>query len=111
MLNHLTTYIQFALVAGAVSVLVVANSKDQGFRQKLLDYIDDNAQTEETKLRVVEPADTSYIDEKYDSFSYRSGDWEDQVISPRYQNRDEKEKGPPEGSSPQNGPGYLILLS
>ena len=73
MLKYLTTYMQCALVAGAVSALVIANSRDQGFRQSLLDYIDDNALTEETQLRIVEPSDTSSINEKYDSFSYRSG--------------------------------------
>ena len=53
MLKHLTPYIRFALMAGALTALVIANSREQGFREKLLDYIDDNALTEETKLRVV----------------------------------------------------------
>ncbi len=92
MLKYLTTYMQCALVAGAVSVLVVANAKDQGFRQSLLDYIDDNALTEETQLRIVEPSESSSINDTYDNFSYRPGDWEDYVISSQYKASDGSEK-------------------
>ena len=92
MLKYLSTYVQIALVAGTVSMIVTANSKDQGFRDKLIDYLDDNARTEETKLRVIEPADNTFIDGTYDSFSYRQGDWEDYVVSPRYRMADGQEK-------------------
>ena len=83
MLKYLTPFIRFALMTGALSAIVIANSKKQCFRGKLLDYIDDNALTEETKLRVYEPTDSPHLDERFDAFSYRQGDWDDYIISPR----------------------------
>ena len=92
MLKYLTPFIRFALMTGALSAIVIANSKEQGFRGKLLDYIDDNALTEETKLRVYEPTDSPHLDERFDAFSYRQGDWDDYIISPRYKDIEGKDK-------------------
>ncbi|MBN2159501.1 MAG: hypothetical protein JW807_08905 [Spirochaetes bacterium] len=93
MLKQLPLYIRFALITGALTTIVIANSREQGFREKLLDYIYFNSQTEDIKLLTIDPSNDSYLDYEYDSFSYRSGDWEDYVISSRYRNlgdRDER---------------------
>ncbi len=92
MLKQLSHYIWFAAMAGVLTIVVIANSRGQGFREKLLDYIDDNALTEEVTVRVYDPSDSSYLEEKYDKFSYRPGDWEDYIIDPRYKDLEGKEK-------------------
>lgn len=92
MLKQLSHYIWFTAVAGALTAAVIANSRGQGFREKLLDYIDDNAVTGEVTVRTSDPSDSSSLDETYDMFSYRSGDWEDYIIAPRYDDIEGKEK-------------------
>jgi hypothetical protein len=92
MLKQLSHYIWFAALAGALSAAVIANSRGQGFREKLLDYIDDNALAEEVTVLVDDPSDSSTIDERFDRFSFRPGDWEDYIIAPRYNDLNEKEK-------------------
>ncbi len=92
MLKQLSHYIWFAAMAGALSAVVIANSKGQGFREKLLEYIDDNALTEEVTVRIYDPSDSLYLDDTYDKFSYRSGDWENYIVDPRYYDIAEREK-------------------
>jgi hypothetical protein len=92
MLKYLTPFIRFALMTGALTAIVIANSKEQGFRGKLLDYLDDNALTEQTKLSVYEPTDFSHIDERFDHFSYHRGDWDDYIVSPRYKDLNGEER-------------------
>jgi hypothetical protein len=81
MLKHPSSYIRFLLILGALYVLVIANSKEKGFKEKFLDFIDETAVSEETILRIVDPSDTSYIDQRYDTFSYRNGDWDEYILS------------------------------
>ncbi|MBP7735120.1 MAG: hypothetical protein KA369_04030 [Spirochaetes bacterium] len=92
MLKQLSHYIWLAAIAGALTAAVIANSRGQGFREKLLDYIDDNALVDEVTVAIDEPSDPTVLDERFDLFSCRSGDWEDYVVDPRYRNIAEKEK-------------------
>ncbi len=85
-------YIRITLIIGALYFLVIANTTEKGFKEKLLDYIDETAQSEETILRLVEPTDTLAIDQRYDSLTYRNGDWDEYIISSLYKDYDEKEK-------------------
>ncbi len=87
----LPLYVRIALIFGAVSVIVIASSQEPGFREKLLDYIDDHALTGETLLHVSGPGNGP-LDDMYDPFSYRAGDWEEYIIAPRYRDLDDREK-------------------
>lgn len=92
MLKQLSQYICFAAIAGTLMAAVIANSRGQAFREKLLDYIDDNALADEVSHVIEEPSDPTALDERFDRFSYRYGDWEDYIIDPRYRNIADKEK-------------------
>ena len=73
MLKHLSHYICFAAIAGALTAAVIANSRGQTFRENLLDYIDDNALADEVSRAIEEPSDPTALDERFDRFSYRYG--------------------------------------
>ncbi len=92
MLKQLSHYICFAAIGAVLTAAVIANSRGQGFREKLLDYIDDYALADKVTVVIEEPSDSTALDERFDRFSYRSGDWEDYIIDPRYKNIAEKEK-------------------
>ncbi len=89
--KQLPLYLRFAFILGALSLIVIANSGERGLREKLLDFIDDNTPDDEIRINVLGPDDTPLHD-GYDPFSYRSGDWEEYVVSPRYRDLDDREK-------------------
>lgn len=92
MLKQLSTYIRFALMAGTLTAIVIANSKEQGFRNRLLDYIDDNAVAEEPALIMADPSDDETVADTYDSLAYHPGDWDDYILYPRYRDLENREK-------------------
>lgn len=92
MLKLLPTCLRFALMAGTVTAIVVANSREQGFRNRLLDYIDDTVIEEGPAPGLAGSVADESIKDPRDLLSYHPGDWDDYILYPRYRDLENREK-------------------
>jgi hypothetical protein len=77
--------LSLALPSAVVAAyFAAAYSSEKGFRDSLLDYIYNNSSTEDIEIKVIEPEDSLYRNDPLDFFSYRNGDWRDNIIAHIY---------------------------
>ncbi len=88
MLKRLPLYMAISLCAGMVSLFAVVHSRQGGFRDRLLDYIDANESTVADEVVLLEepPGDAEILppDDGLHPFTYRPGDWTRYAITPEY---------------------------
>ncbi|MCP4135623.1 MAG: hypothetical protein GY754_31940 [bacterium] len=92
-MKALPVYITVPILSGIIYAVAAAYTNNKGFKERLIDYIESNALTEETKVAPKEPAALTarpYFsnfsnEQQNDILKYRKGDWDRYVIGPEYQ--------------------------